>query len=200
MALLSEMRKGGWNLAVLLLLSRLIDALNETVGRIVYWLVLLNVLVSAGNASMRYAFNMSSNAWLEIQWYMFSAVFLLCAGYTLLRNEHIRIDIIAGRLHPRTQAWIDLIGGLFFLLPMAIVIMILSWPLFEDSYLRQEMSSNAGGLLRWPVKLLMPVGFFLLSLQGVSEIIKRIAMLKGDIPLPRLVRAHGAEAIEHEHV
>ena len=168
----------------LLALSRLIDALNERVGRLVYWLVLAAVLVSAGNAIMRYAFNLSSNAWLEIQWYLFSAVFLLCAGYTLLHNEHIRIDVIAGRLSKRAQTWIDIFGCVFFLLPMALVIMWLSWPVFMDAYTRHEMSGDAGGLVRWPVKLLIPVGFFLLALQGVSELIKRIAFLLGLIPDP----------------
>ena len=168
----------------LLALSRLIDALNERVGRLVYWLVLAAVLVSAGNAVSRYLFNLSSNAWLEIQWYLFSAVFLLCAGYTLLHNEHIRIDVIAGRLSKRAQTWIDIFGCVFFLLPMALVIMWLAWPVFMDAYIHHEISGDAGGLVRWPVKLLMPVGFFLLALQGVSELIKRIAFLLGLIPDP----------------
>ena len=168
----------------LLALSRLIDALNERIGRLVYWLVLAAVLVSAGNAVSRYLFNLSSNAWLEIQWYLFSAVFLLCAGYTLLHNEHIRIDVIAGRLSKRAQTWIDIFGCVFFLLPMALVIMWLAWPVFMDAYIHHEISGDAGGLVRWPVKLLMPVGFFLLALQGVSELIKRIAFLLGLIPDP----------------
>jgi len=168
----------------LLALSRLIDALNERVGRLVYWLVLAAVLVSAGNAVFRYLFNLSSNAWLEIQWYLFSAVFLLCAGYTLLHNEHIRIDVIAGRLSKRAQTWIDIFGCVFFLLPMALVIMWLAWPVFMDAYIHHEISGDAGGLVRWPVKLLMPAGFFLLALQGVSELIKRIAFLLGLIPDP----------------
>jgi TRAP-type mannitol/chloroaromatic compound transport system permease small subunit len=169
---------------LLLRLSRAIDALNDSVGRVVYWAVLAAVLVSAVNASMRYAFDVSSNAWLELQWYLFSAVFLLCAGYTLGRNEHVRIDIVAGRLSRRTQAWIDLLGGLVFLLPMSLIIMYLSWPVFIESYMRHEYSSDAGGLLRWPARLLVPVGFFLLSLQGISEVIKRIAFLRGLIPEP----------------
>lgn len=168
----------------LLSLSRLIDALNERVGRLVYWLVLAAVLVSAGNATVRYAFNLSSNAWLEIQWYLFSAVFLLCAGYTLLHNEHIRIDVIAGRLSKRAQAWIDIFGCVFFLLPMALVIMWLAWPIFMDAYTHHEISGDAGGLVRWPAKLLIPVGFFLLALQGMSELIKRIAFVVGLIPDP----------------
>jgi TRAP-type mannitol/chloroaromatic compound transport system permease small subunit len=168
----------------MLRLSRLIDALNERVGRAVYWLILLAVLVSAGNATVRYLFDVSSNGWLELQWYLFSAVFLLAAGYTLRHNEHVSIDLIFTRLPARKRAWIDLFGGAFFLLPIAIVIMVLSWPVFAESYLRHEVSADAGGLLRWPVKLLIPAGFLLLSLQGVSEIIKRIAFLRGRIPDP----------------
>ena len=171
-------------MSFLLRLSRAIDALNERVGHLVYWLILAAVLVSAGNAMVRYAFDMSSNGWLELQWYLFSAVFLLAAGYTLLHNEHVRIDVIIGRFSPRTRAWVDLLGGLFFLLPMAIVITVLSWPVFVESWTRNEVSSDAGGLLRWPVKLLIPVGFLLLVLQGISEIIKRVAFLLGRIPDP----------------
>jgi TRAP-type mannitol/chloroaromatic compound transport system permease small subunit len=174
----------------LLRLSRLIDALNERVGHIVYWAILIAVLVSAANAVVRYSLHTSSNAWLEVQWYLFSAVFLLCAGYTLLRNEHIRIDIVFGLFSRRTQIWIDIFGTVFFLLPMAIMIMWLSWPVFWNSYVGGEMSMNAGGLLRWPVKVLLPVGFFLLVLQGFSELIKRIAFLKGLIPDPG-ENAHG---------
>jgi len=165
-------------------LSRAIDALNERVGHLVYWLILAAVIVSAANASVRYAFDMSSNGWLELQWYLFSAVFLLAAGYTLLHNEHVRIDVILSRLSPRGRAWVDLLGGLFFLLPMAIMIMVLSWPIVVESFARNEYSSDAGGLLRWPVKLLIPIGFLLLTLQGVSEIIKRIGFLLGQIPDP----------------
>jgi len=171
-------------MTALLRLSKLIDDLNDWVGRTVYWLVLAAVLVSAGNAISRYTFDLSSNAWLELQWYLFSAVFLVGAGYTLRHNEHIRIDILTGRLSARIRAWIDLFGTLLFLLPMAVYIFWLSWPMVEDSFLRQEMSSDAGGLVRWPVKVLIPLGFFLLSLQGVSELIKRIAFLAGLIPDP----------------
>jgi TRAP-type mannitol/chloroaromatic compound transport system permease small subunit len=171
-------------LKFLLRASALIDALNKSVGHAIYWLVLLAVLVSAGNASIRYAFNISSNAWLEVQWYLFSAIFLLCSGYTLLRNEHVRIDILSGRMSRRTQAWIDVIGNTLFLLPMSVIILWLSWPMVVDSYVRHEMSSDAGGLLRWPVKILIPIGFLLLSLQGVSELIKRIAFLMGLAPDP----------------
>jgi len=164
--------------------SWLIDRLNEAIGKGVYWLILLSVLVSSVNATIRYTLSTSSNAWLELQWYLFAAVFMLAAGYTLLRNEHIRIDIVAARFSRRTQTWIDIIGGLFFLLPMALMIMWLSWPVFMDSFMRMEMSTDAGGLIRWPAKLLIPVGFFLLALQGVSELIKRIAFLTGDGPDP----------------
>jgi TRAP-type mannitol/chloroaromatic compound transport system permease small subunit len=168
----------------LLRICGLIDRLNELVGKIVAWLILLAVIVSTVNASLRYSLDIASNAWLELQWYLFSAVFLLCSGYTLLRNEHIRIDIIAGRQSKRTQIWIDIIGGVAFLLPMAILIMWLSLPGLIDSYVRHEISGDAGGLVRWPARLLIPVGFALLILQGISEIIKRIAFLRGLIPDP----------------
>jgi len=168
----------------LLAVSRLIDRTNEYVGRAVYWLVLAAVLVSSVNASMRYAFNLSSNAWLELQWYLFSAVFLLCAGHTLLHNEHIRIDVLSSKLSRRTQVWIDVFGTVLFLLPMAAIIMWLSWPMFMNAFVMHEMSGNAGGLIRWPARLLVPVGFFLLTLQGLSELIKRVAFLMGLIPDP----------------
>jgi TRAP-type mannitol/chloroaromatic compound transport system permease small subunit len=168
----------------LLKLSGLIDALNERVGRLGYWLILVMVLISAGNATVRYAFDRSSNAWLEIQWYLFSAVFLFCAGYTLLHNQHVRIDVITSHLSRRARAWIDILGTLFFLLPMAIAIMWMSWPVFVDAYVHHEVSSNAGGLTVWPARLMVPIGFFLLVLQGFSELIKRIAFLLGLIPDP----------------
>jgi TRAP-type mannitol/chloroaromatic compound transport system permease small subunit len=156
------------------------------------------VLISAGNAVVRYGLNTSSNAWLEVQWYLFSAIFLLCAGYTLLRNEHIRIDIVIARFSRRAQAWIDIVGTVFFLLPMAIMIMVLSWPLFWNSYQLQETSMNAGGLLRWPVKILVPIGFLLLVLQGFSELIKRIAFLTGHRDDPGAeVHGHGTELEAH---
>jgi TRAP-type mannitol/chloroaromatic compound transport system permease small subunit len=182
----------------LLRLSGLIDWLSEHVGRLVYWLILVAVLVSSGNATVRYFFSRSSNGWLEIQWYLFSAVFLLSAGYTLLHNEHVRIDIIYGRLSPRARAWIDILGGLFFLLPMAILITTLAWPMFLDSWYRDEYSTNAGGLIRWPVKLLIPTGFALLILQAISEIIKRIAFLAGLIPEPGIKqpRSTAEETVE----
>jgi len=169
---------------ILLRLSSLIDGLNERVGRLSYWLILVMVLISAGNAVVRYAFNRSSNAWLEIQWYLFSAVFLFCAGYALLHNQHVRIDVISGRMSKRARAWIDILGTLFFLLPMAIAIMWMSWPVFVDAYQHNEVSTNAGGLAVWPGRLMLPVGFFLLILQGISELIKRVAFLRGLIPDP----------------
>ena len=168
----------------MLALSRAIDALSERIGRILYWVVLAVVLISAANASVRKLFNYSSNAYLEIQWYLFSLLFLFCAGYVLLHNAHVRIDIVSGRLSARAQNWIDIVGILFFLFPMAAVIMWLSWPLFMDSYTRNEVSTNAGGLTIWPARLMVPIGFFLLILQGVSELIKRIAFLTGKIPNP----------------
>jgi TRAP-type mannitol/chloroaromatic compound transport system permease small subunit len=173
-------------------ISALIDALNDHVGRLVYWLVLAMVLISAGNAIIRKVFSMSSNAWLELQWYLFSAVFLLAAGYTLLRNEHVRIDIITGRLSPRTQAWIDVLGTVFFLLPMTIMLTLMSWPYFVRAYEFNEISGSAGGLALWPARILLPVGFLLLSLQGVSEFIKRIAFLAGAAPDP--VKRHDLHA------
>jgi len=171
-------------LNALLALSRAIDKLNERIGLTVSWLVLAAVLISAANAVVRKAFNVSSNSFLEIQWYLFSVVFLFCAGYTLLRNQHGRIDVIAGRLSPQAQAWIDILGTIFFLMPMALTIMWLSWPVFVQAYQRGEVSTNAGGLLIWPARLLVPIGFFLLVIQGLSELIKRIAFLKGLISDP----------------
>jgi len=168
----------------LLGLSRAIDALNEAVGKLTYWLILAAVLISTGNAIVRYAFNRSSNSWLEIQWYLFSFVFLFCAGYTLLHNQHVRIDVLTGHLSGRGKAWIDILGTIFFLMPMAITIMWLSWPVFVDAYQSNEVSTNAGGLLVWPGRLMLPLGFFLLVLQGFSELIKRIAFLRGMIPDP----------------
>ena len=169
----------------LLVLARLIDALTERIGRLVIWLVLAATLISAGNALARYLLGESSNAWLEIQWYLFGAMFLLAAGYTLKHNGHVRIDIFYHRLGARGQAWIDLAGGLLFLLPMAVLLAWLAWPMFYEAWQTQEHSPDAGGLLRWPVKLLLPLGFALLALQGVAEVIKRIGVLSGHLVLPR---------------
>ena len=179
----------------LLTLSRAIDAVTERVGRLVYWLVLVVVLISAANAAVRKAFDYSSNAYLEIQWYLFSVIFLFGAGYTLLRNDHVRIDIIQGKLSARAQNWIDVFGIVLFLMPMSIVIMKLSWPLFLDSFERHEVSTNAGGLIIWPARLMIPIGFALLIMQAVSELIKRVAFLRGLIPNP-LEKRHEKSAEE----
>jgi TRAP-type mannitol/chloroaromatic compound transport system permease small subunit len=182
----------------LLALSRAIDLANEHIGRLVYWCVLIVALISAANATSRYALNRASNAWLELQWYLFAAIFLLCSGYTLLHNEHIRIDVVSSRLSRRAQIWIDIFGLLFFLLPMTLFILWLSWPIFMNAWTSGEVSGNAGGLVRWPARLLIPVGFFLLSLQGVSELVKRIAYLQGLIPDP--VEKHADPALEQLQV
>jgi TRAP-type mannitol/chloroaromatic compound transport system permease small subunit len=163
----------------LLALSRGIDTMNKRLSLIATWLVLLSCVISAGNAMSRYAINASSNGWLEIQWYMFGAMFMLGASYTLNKNEHVRVDIIYAHLSTRAQIWIDLLGGLLFLLPATVIIGWMSWPMFYHAFVGGEMSSNAGGLIRWPIKLFLPLGFGLLTLQGVSEVIKRIAMLTG---------------------
>ena len=168
----------------MLALSRLIDRLNEAVGRGVAWLVLAAVLVSAGNAVVRKLFDTSSNAFLEIQWYLFSAVFLLAAGHTRLHRQHVRIDVLSARWSARTRAWVDIFGIACFLLPLVVVVVGLSWPLLARAYLSGEMSSNAGGLIRWPVLALLPLGFGLLGAQGVSELIKRVAFLRGWLPEP----------------
>jgi TRAP-type mannitol/chloroaromatic compound transport system permease small subunit len=180
----------------LLRIARSIDALNEHVGRWVYWLVLVVALESAGNAIVRKVFDWSSNALLELQWYLFSAIFLLCAGWTLLHNDHVRIDIIQGRLKPRTQAWIDVFGAMFFLMPMVAIFFWLSVPWFWRSFTQHEISGSAGGLLFWPARILVPVGFALLGLQALSELVKRIAFLAGKGPDP--VERHGEHAAEQE--
>ena len=165
-------------------IARGIDAVSIAVGKSVMWLVLVAVLVSSYNAVQRYAFNVSSNAWLEIQWYLFGAVFLLAAAYTLQRNEHIRIDVVASALSARTRSWIDLFGHVFFLTPFTILMVHLSVPWAIFSYTRNELSTNAGGLIRWPAKALLVIGFALLFAQAMSEIIKRVAVLRGAIDDP----------------
>ncbi len=162
-------------------LSKSIDALNERIGLSISWALLAAVLICAGNALVRYSLNISSNAWLEIQWYLFGAIFLLASSYTLKRNEHVRIDVIVGRLTKRTQVWIDIFGFLLFLLPATLLILYFAVPFAMESIRSQEMSSNAGGLIVWPAKLLIPVGFLMLSLQGISELIKRIGFLMGQV-------------------
>ena len=174
----------------LLALARAIDALNERIGRAAMWLVLLATLISSGNAVMRYGFDLSSNAWLEIQWYLFALIFLLGAGYTLKHNGHVRIDILYGRFSPRLQTWVDLIGGLLFLLPLCGLMVWMGWGGFAESLAVNETSPDAGGLLRWPIKLAIPLGFALLLLQGVAEAIKRAAFLTGHAAL---VQEHAEE-------
>lgn len=166
----------------LLRFAAFIDKTNERIGKAAAWLGLAAVLVCTANALARYAFNVGSNAWLELQWYLNAAVFLLVAAYALKRNEHVRIDVIAGRLSERAQAWIDLLGGIFMLLPVCVIIAWYSWPSLVNSWRIHEYSSDPGGLIRWPVRILIPIAFGLLALQGVSEIIKRVAFLKGLIP------------------
>lgn len=163
----------------LLSLSRYIDRLNEAIGKAVSWLVLLAVLVCSLNAIVLKIAKVGSNAFLELQWYMYAAVFLLAAAYTLKKNEHVRIDVITSHLSKRANAWIDIFGFLFFLLPMTLILLLYAVPYAWNSVLSQEVSNNAGGLIVWPAKLLIPVGFFLLTLQGISELIKRIAFLMG---------------------
>jgi len=162
----------------LLQISRLIDAVNDRFALIAIWLVLIACLISAGNAISRHSFNLSSNAWLEIQWYMFAAIVLFGAPYTLKVNGHVRVDVFYSALKERTRIWIDIVGGLLFLLPICVILTYFTWPWFVESWRINEGSSNAGGLIRWPVKLMLPVGFALMALQGVSEIIKRVAALK----------------------
>ena len=168
----------------LLTLSRVIDNISTFVGKSTMWLILATTLISAGNAIVRKAFDMSSNGLLEIQWYLFAAVFMLGAGFGFLKNSHVRIDFISNRLTDRTRNWIDLLGIMLVLFPFCILMVVLSWPVFVSAYNNGEMSQNAGGLIRWPAYLLVPVGFALLMMQGVSELIKRIAFLRGLIEDP----------------
>lgn len=180
----------------LLSLSKRIDAFSEWMGRWVAWLVLFAVLISAVNASMRKAFNMSSNGFLEIQWYLFAAVFLLASGYTLLRQEHVKIDVVSARFSKRTQIWIDIIGICLFLLPFTFMITKLAMPLVINAYVTGEVSSNAGGLIRWPVFALLPLGMLVLAMQAISELIKRIAFLQGLVPDP--TKKQGSKSAEEE--
>jgi TRAP-type mannitol/chloroaromatic compound transport system permease small subunit len=166
----------------LLAISRFIDRGNHWISHAATWSVLLAVVISSANALIRYTFSSSSNAWLEIQWYLFGAMFLLGASYTLKINGHVRVDLFYGMLPPRAQVWLDLIGTILFMMPAVAIICYFAWPFFVESWSIHEMSNNAGGLVRWPVKLLLPVGFGLLTLQGFSEIIKRVAILTGRAP------------------
>ena len=173
----------------LLALARLIDTVNRWVGAIIIWFVLAAVLISAGNAVLRKAFNVGSNAYLELQWYLFAAVFLLGAGYTFLRNAHVRIDFVSTRLSPRARNWVDILGIVVFLMPLCLILITLSWPLIVNAWVSGEMSQNAGGLVRWPVYFLLPAGMALLLAQSLSELIKRVAFLRGT----------GQDSIPEEH-
>ena len=171
-------------MAPLLAASRQIDRFNEAIGKSMRWLVLAAVLISSGNAIVRKAFSIGSNSLLEIQWYLFAAVFMLGGGYAFLRNVHVRIDFVSSKLSKRTNTIIDILGIIIFLIPLCLILIHLSWPLFVSALTSGEMSSNAGGLIRWPVMMLMPLGFGLLLLQAFSELTKRFAYLKGLIPEP----------------
>lgn len=195
-------------MSALLKLSRLIDSINEWIGKLIIWLVLASVVISSGNAIVRKMFNIGSNAWLEIQWYLFAAVFMLGVGYVMLKNGHVRIDFISSKLSKRTNAIIDSIGIVVFTIPLALIMIDLAWPLFYRALQTGEMSSNAGGLVRWPVLMLLPLGFAILALQALSELVKRIAFLRGLIPEPfsgeaeksdeeRLAEELAAEAEKH---
>jgi TRAP-type mannitol/chloroaromatic compound transport system permease small subunit len=186
-------------MAGLLAFSRLIDTVNEAIGKWISWAIFVAVLVSAGNAVVRKTFNMSSNAWLELQWYLFGAAFLLAAAYTLKQNEHIRIDIVYGLFSRRVQHWIDLFGHVFFLMPFVILMIVYFTEYVELSYRTQEVSSSAGGLILWPAKSLLLVGFAQLGFQGISEIIKKIAIMTGhmDDPTP-FISAHEQALLEGE--
>lgn len=194
---------------LLLTLSRGIDTLNERLGRMTMWLVLASVLISAVNAIVRKAFNIGSNAFLEIQWYLFAGVFMLGVGYVMLKNAHVRIDFISSRLSKRTNAIIDALGIVIFTIPLSIIMIDLGWPLFATAFKSGEMSQNAGGLIRWPVLMLVPLGFLILLTQSISELIKRVAFLQGHLEEPftptgekteeeRLVEELAREAQEHE--
>ena len=179
-------------------LSRLIDQISTWAGKLTMWLILATTLVSAGNALVRKMFNQSSNGLLEIQWYLFAAVFMLGAGYGFLKNSHVRIDFISTRLSDRTRNWIDVGGILFVLFPFCILLISLSWPSFMGAYQSGEMSQNAGGLIRWPVYMLVPLGFGLLMMQGVSELIKRLAYLQGLIDDP--IGGEAAKSDDQKHI
>ena len=176
-------------MGALLKFSDVVDGFNNQVGRFIRWLVLASVLISAGNAIIRKVFNISSNAYLEIQWYLFAAVFMLGAGYAFLRNVHVRIDFISSKLSKRTNTIIDALGIVVFLIPLCLILINLSWPLFYASWQTGEMSQNAGGLIRWPVMALIPLGFSILLLQAISELIKRIAYLRGLTAEPMTLEA-----------
>lgn len=178
---------------ILLRISRLIDRLSLLVGKIIMWIILAVTLISAANAILRKAFDLSSNAALELQWYLFAYVFLIGAGYVFLKNAHVRIDFVSSRLSPRARNWIDVVGIVLFLIPFCLLVIQLGWPLFFNAYKTGELSLNAGGLIRWPAYLAIPLGFALLLLQGISELIKRIAFLRGLIPDPLVSEAEKSD-------
>ncbi|MDP3651185.1 MAG: TRAP transporter small permease subunit [Rhodoferax sp.] len=182
----------------LLSLSRLIDTISTWVGKFTMWLILITTLISAGNALVRKIFNNSSNGLLEIQWYLFAAVFLLGAGYGFLKNSHVRIDFISSKLSERARNWIDVVGIVVVLLPFCLITISLSWPFFMQALTSGEMSQNAGGLIRWPAYILIPVGFTLLALQGVSELIKRVAFLTGNGP--DVLNSEDTKSDEQKHL
>jgi TRAP-type mannitol/chloroaromatic compound transport system permease small subunit len=177
----------GTIMPILLQISRLIDGINQLIGKLAMWMILASTLISAGNAVVRKTLGTSSNAWLEIQWYLFAAVFMLGGGYAFLRNAHVRIDFISGKFSARTRNWIDVGGIVIFLFPLCYMMATLGWPVFYNAWVSGEMSSNSGGLIRWPVYFLIPLGFAFLALQGASELIKRIAFLTG----------HGPDILSH---
>jgi TRAP-type mannitol/chloroaromatic compound transport system permease small subunit len=174
--------------------SRIIDSINGRIGQYISWLVLVSIVIAAGNAIVRKLFDMSSNAWLEMQWVLFGMVFLLCAPWTLRVNEHIRIDIVTGNFSKKVRDWIDVFGHVFFLLPLCIIMVYHSWPFFTRSFLLNEQSLNAGGLPQWPAKGLVFVGFVLLLFQGLSELIKRIAIIQGKLEDEHAAAGHHAAA------
>lgn len=182
---------------LLLKLSRLIDSLSSRIGWLTMWLILATTLISAGNAIVRKAFGTSSNALLEIQWYLFAAVFMLGAGYGFLKNSHVRIDFVSARLSARTRNWIDVGGIVLVLIPFCLICIHLSWPLFAQAYTTGEMSGNAGGLVRWPVYALMPLGFALLLLQALSELLKRVLFLTGQGADSLQDEAHKSDEQKH---
>ncbi|HZF76626.1 MAG TPA: TRAP transporter small permease subunit [Acetobacteraceae bacterium] len=175
----------------LLAFSRFVDGMNTAFGRVADWMVLLACAISAGNAFARYGFGAGSNAWLEAQWYLFAGIVMLGASYTLFRNEHVRVDLVYGSLRDRLRIWVDVLGITFFLLPAMALLAWMTWPLFVESWVRAEVSSSPGGLIRWPAKILLPLGFALMTLQGLSELIKRVALLRGiRVPEGRLHAAY----------
>lgn len=183
---------------LLLALSRLIDKITTVIGKSTTWLILATTLISAANAIVRKVFDVSSNSFLEIQWYLFAAVFMLGAGYGFLKNSHVRIDFIASKLSPRTRNWVDVAGIMAVLFPFCFLMIALSWPLFTQAYVSGEMSQNSGGLVRWPVYALIPAGFALLIVQGISELIKRIAFLTGNGP--DVLSSEDAKSDEQKHL